>query len=74
MALTKIADLRKLSDEELGNEISQAKKELFDLRFQKSTRQMETGFHQFKHLRRKIAQLMTIESERQISTSQGDAE
>ena len=67
MALSKAEELRKLSDDELSTEIASVKRELFDLRFKQATRQMETGFHQFKHARRKLAQLMTIERERQIS-------
>ncbi len=68
MALVKIQELRALSDEELTSAIADAKRELFDLRFKKATRQLETGFHQFKHNRRKLAQLMTIERERQLAT------
>ena len=68
MALSKAKELRKLSDDELSTEIANVKRELFDLRFKQATRQMETGFHQFKHARRKLAQLMTIERERQIKT------
>ncbi|MEM9264089.1 MAG: 50S ribosomal protein L29 [Cyanobacteria bacterium P01_F01_bin.13] len=67
MALSKAKELRELSDEELSNEIANVKRELFDLRFKQATRQMETGFHQFKHARRKLAQLMTIERERQLT-------
>ncbi|MGB3790499.1 MAG: 50S ribosomal protein L29 [Phormidesmis sp.] len=67
MALVKIQELRALSDEELTSAIADAKRELFDLRFKKATRQLETGFHQFKHNRRKLAQLMTIERERQLT-------
>lgn len=66
MALSKAKELRELTDEELSTEIANVKRELFDLRFQLATRQMETGFHQFKHARRKLAQLMTIERERQL--------
>lgn len=72
MALSKAKELRKLSDEELAAEIAGVKRELFDLRFQQATRQMETGFHQFKHARRKLAQLMTIERERQIAEAVSD--
>jgi large subunit ribosomal protein L29 len=72
MALPKIGDVRKLSDEELVDAISQVKRELFDLRFQKATRQLETGFHQFKHARHRLAQLMTVERERQVLTSPED--
>lgn len=67
MALTKAKDLRALSDEEITAEITKAKRDLFDLRFKKATRQMETGFHEFRHTRRKLAQLMTIERERQLA-------
>ncbi len=72
MALSKAKELRKLSDEELATEIANTKRELFDLRFQQATRQMETGFHQFKHNRRKLAQLMTIERERQLEANATD--
>ncbi len=73
MALSKAKELRKLSDDELNAEIANVKRELFDLRFQQATRQMETGFHQFKHARRKLAQLMTIERERQLVSSEAAA-
>ncbi|MGD1855331.1 MAG: 50S ribosomal protein L29 [Leptolyngbyaceae cyanobacterium] len=69
MALSKAKELRELSDAELSDEIASVKRELFDLRFNQATRQMETGFHQFKHARRKLAQLMTIERERQLGAS-----
>lgn len=73
MALVKIAELRKLSDEELAQAIADTKRELFDLRFKKATRQLETGFHQFKHNRRKLAQLMTLETERKTAKAAKEA-
>ena len=66
MAFVKIKELRALSDEELATAIADTKRELFDLRFQKATRQLETEFHQFKHAKRKLAQLLTLEREREI--------
>ncbi|WP_448524851.1 50S ribosomal protein L29 [Parathermosynechococcus lividus] len=63
MALTKMSDLRQLSDQEVGDRIVAIKKELFDLRFKKATRQ-EVKPHQFKHLRHELAQLLTLENER----------
>jgi large subunit ribosomal protein L29 len=69
MALPKIEDARKLSDEELAEAIATVKREMFDLRFQKATRQLDSGFHQFKHARHRLAQLMTVERERQILAS-----
>ena len=72
MALPKISEIRDLSDEQLSEEIASIKKELFNLRFQKATRQLETGFHQFKHLRHKLSQLMTVERERQLQAASGE--
>ncbi|MGC1307322.1 MAG: 50S ribosomal protein L29 [Phormidesmis sp.] len=70
MALSKAKDLRELSDEEITAEIAKLKRDLFDLRFKKATRQIESGFHEFRHTRRKLAQLMTIETERQKAAKQ----
>ncbi|MEY2976847.1 MAG: 50S ribosomal protein L29 [Prochlorotrichaceae cyanobacterium] len=67
MALSKIQDFRDLSDQELQEQILGAKRELFELRFQKATRQMENKPHLFKHTRHRLAQLMTVERERQIA-------
>ncbi|NEP17221.1 MAG: 50S ribosomal protein L29 [Leptolyngbya sp. SIO4C1] len=69
MALSKMEDIRKLSAEEVTEEIAKIKRELFELRFQKATRQMETGFHQFKHARHRLAQLMTVEREQQLASA-----
>ncbi|MGB7084067.1 MAG: 50S ribosomal protein L29 [Phormidesmis sp.] len=73
MALSKAKELRELSDEEISAEIAKIKRDLFDLRFQKATRQKETGFHEFRHTRRKLAQLMTIERERQLAGHAAEA-
>ena len=68
MPLSKIEDVRALSDEELAEEIVSAKRSLFDLRFKQGTRQEEEiKPHQFKHLRRRIAHLLTVERERQLA-------
>jgi large subunit ribosomal protein L29 len=67
MALPKIQEVRKLSDEELDSEILATKKKLFDLRFQQATRRLEKP-HEFKHMRHRLAQLLTIERERELTT------
>lgn len=67
MALPKVETIRELSDEELSQEIVAAKRQLFEMRFQKATRQLEQGLHQFRHTRHRIAQLLTVQRERQIS-------
>lgn len=68
MPLPKVDEIRELSDQDLGDQIVAVKKELFQLRFQKATRQLEKP-HQFKHLRHRLAQLMTIERERQLTAA-----
>lgn len=67
MALPKVDDIKSLSDQELSEQIAEVRKELFQLRFQKATRQTVKP-HQFKHARHRLAQLMTIERQRQLST------
>lgn len=65
MPLPKIEEIRDLSDQELSDRIVETKRELFQLRFQKATRQLDKP-HQFKHLRHRLAQLMTVERQRQL--------
>lgn len=66
MPLPKIDDARKLSDQELADEILAAKRELFQLRMQQATRRLEKP-HQFKHTRHRIAQMMTVLQERKVA-------
>ena len=68
MALPKVEDARRLSDGELGDEILAVKRQLFELRLQKATGR-EVKAHLFKHNRHRLAQLLTVERERQIGTS-----
>ncbi|BAZ03990.1 50S ribosomal protein L29 [Calothrix sp. NIES-3974] len=63
MALPKIAEARELSDEKLAEEILAVKRQLFQLRLQKATRQLEKP-HLFRHARHRLAQLLTVEGER----------
>lgn len=71
MPLSKVSDIRELSDDDLQEQIVEAKKHLFDLRFQKATRQLEKH-HQFKHARHRLAQLLTVERERALESEQND--
>ncbi|MBV9385138.1 MAG: 50S ribosomal protein L29 [Chroococcidiopsidaceae cyanobacterium CP_BM_ER_R8_30] len=63
MALPKIGEARELSDAELDEQILAVKKQLFQLRLQKATRQLDKP-HQFKHAKHRLAQLLTVEHER----------
>ncbi|MGG6237973.1 50S ribosomal protein L29 [Nodosilinea sp. AN01ver1] len=67
MALSKIKEARDLGDEELLTAIAETKRELFQLRFQKATRQLDKQNHQFKHARHRLSQLMTVQRERQLA-------
>ncbi|NEQ66412.1 MAG: 50S ribosomal protein L29 [Symploca sp. SIO2D2] len=73
MPLPKIEEVRKLNDQELADEILAAKRELFELRLQQATRRLEKP-HQFKHLRHRIAQMLTVERERQLAAEQTSTE
>lgn len=66
MPFPKIEEARKLNDGELAEEILAAKRQLFDLRLQQATRRLEKP-HEFKHTRHRLAQLLTVERERQLA-------
>jgi large subunit ribosomal protein L29 len=68
MPLPKISEARELTDEQLAQQITAVKKELFQLRLQQATRQLDKP-HKFRHARHRLAQLMTVEAERQRATS-----
>ncbi|MBE7386100.1 MAG: 50S ribosomal protein L29 [Leptolyngbya sp. SIO1E4] len=70
MALPKVEEARQLDDQALEAEIVATKRRLFELRFQRATRQLESGFHQFKHERHRLAQLMTVRRERLLSAAE----
>ena len=73
MALPKIEEVRNLNDEELTQEILKVKQELFRLRLEKATRQLKAP-HLFKHKKHRLAQLLTIERERQIKNNQSSSD
>ena len=73
MPLPKISEARELNDERLGEEIVAVKRQLFQLRLQKATRQLEKP-HQFKHARHRLSQLLTVERERKRAASLSDQE
>ena len=69
MALPKVREARELDDQALEQAIADTRRKLFDLRFQQATRQLQTGLHQFKHERHRLAQLMTVLRERQLAVA-----
>mgnify|MGYP001176373455 FL=1 len=68
MARPNPSEVRQLSDTDITEQIDGLRNELFQLRFQKATRQL-TNTHRFKEVRIKLAQLLTVQSERQRSAT-----
>jgi large subunit ribosomal protein L29 len=60
------AEIRALSDGEIEVRLVEAKEELFNLRFQMASGQLENS-SRIKVVRRKVARLLTIERERQLA-------
>ncbi len=62
---TKATELRQLGDEELLGKLREAKEELFNLRFQAATGQLENN-SRLKTVRKDIARIYTLMSEREL--------
>jgi len=62
---TKAADLRGLADDELVGKLREAKEELFNLRFQAATGQLE-NHGRLKAVRKDIARIYTLMREREL--------
>lgn len=69
MPLSNIKEVRELSVEQLTEQIEATKRELFDLRFQQATRQLEKP-HLFRQTKRRLARLLTVEQEREQQQTQ----
>ena len=68
MALSNFQTLKELDNNQIEEEIIKSKKELFNLRLQRATRQSFKS-HEFKHLKHKVAQLLTLETQREQNTN-----
>jgi len=66
MTLPKILDVIQLDDSSLSKEIIAIKRQLFDLRLKRATRQ-DFKPHLFKHSKHRLAQLLTVEKSRDQS-------
>ena len=67
--MSKIADLRTKTDDELNGELVNLKKEQFNLRFQAATNQLEKPAR-VREVRRSIAKIKTLQTERTRSAAQ----
>jgi large subunit ribosomal protein L29 len=61
-----IDKVRALTDAELVTELTAAKRNLYDLRFQLATRQL-TDYNQIPQTRKKIARILTVLTERELA-------
>jgi large subunit ribosomal protein L29 len=61
--MAQIDDLRSQSDDQLGDELAQLKREQFNLRFQAATNQIEKP-SRVREVRRAIARIRTLQTER----------
>jgi len=65
MAATKALDLRTLEDDELVAKLRESKEELFNLRFQAATGQLE-NHGRLRAVRKEIARIYTVMREREL--------
>ena len=70
--MTKATDLRAKSDDQLGDELGNLKREAFNLRFQAATNQLEKPA-QVRTVRRSIARIKTLQNSRAKSASAAQA-
>ena len=66
--MSKIEDLRTKTDDQLSTELTELKKEQFNLRFQAATNQLERPAR-IKEVRRSIAQIKTLQTERSAAAA-----
>ena len=68
MTSTKTAELRELHDEELRSRLRESKEELFNLRFQMATGQLDNN-RRLRTVRHDIARIYTVMRERELGLS-----
>ncbi len=64
--MVKGSEIRDLSDDELERRLAETSEELFNLRFQHATGQLD-NYRRLRELRRDIARIRTITRERELT-------
>jgi large subunit ribosomal protein L29 len=72
-AATKASDMRGLEDDELRTKLREAKEELFNLRFQAATGQLDNN-RRLNVVRRDIARIYTVMRERELGITTIESE
>jgi large subunit ribosomal protein L29 len=70
MAKQKAEEFRRLDEARLDEQINEAYRAMFTLRFQHASRQLE-NYRELRNARRKIARLRTVKRERQLAALLG---
>ncbi|MDP9441611.1 MAG: 50S ribosomal protein L29 [Actinomycetota bacterium] len=71
--MAKASELRELADTELEGRLGEAKQELFNLRFQNATGQLDNSAR-ITQVRRDVARIETILREREIALAEAGTE
>ena len=66
-----IKEFKKLNSSQISQKIDQLRKDLFDLRFKQDTRQLNEP-HQFKIIKKQVAQLLTLSKSQSASKTTSD--
>ena len=69
MASSKTAELRDMSEDELGTRLAEARQEMFNLRFQHVTGQLD-NYARLGQVRKDIARIETILREQEIAAAE----
>ncbi len=66
-----LKEFKKLNPSQISEKIEQLRKDLFDLRFKQATRQLNET-HQFKIIKKQVAQLLTLSKSQTDSQTTSD--
>ncbi len=66
----KANELREMTDEELDDRLRETRKQLFNLRFQHATGQLDNP-HKLQLVRQDIARILTVQQEREYLEAEG---
>ncbi len=69
--MTTAAELRELDDAELDNKLVEARKELFNLRFQAATGRLDNNAR-VSQVRREIARMLTVQRAHEIELAESE--
>jgi large subunit ribosomal protein L29 len=69
--MTKASEFREMHDDELDNRLAEASQELFNLRFQHVTGQLD-NYARLRQVRRDVARIKTLLREREIEAAEAE--